>query len=491
MKHACVLVFSLGLACAAARADDWTTLGGGPSRNAAVASGNLRATFDVKEGSKDVLWIAELGDQTYSSPVIAGGRVFIGTNNAHPRNPEVKGDRGIMMAFSEKDGSFLWQAVHEKLPGGDDVDWEMIGIPGTPCVSGNRVYYVSNRTELVCCDVEGFADGENDGPFKDEARTGKHDADIVWTVDMRGKLGVHQFMASASSPVAADGLVFVVTGNGVQTSEDGRTVKVKNPDAPSFLAVRADTGEVAWSDNSPGDRIMGGQWGSPAYGVIDGVPQVVFGGGDGWLYAFEPSTGKLLWKFDGNGHLDEKGRKRHAAYLSATPVVAGHRVLAVLGKDCDDINDEGCIRAIDARKRGDITKDGELWRHAGRDFGLSLASPVVSDGLVYALDGTGYAYCFDLESGERVWRHDLLSVLWWGPTVADGKLYIRSADGEIVVLPTGREQKQVKKDKLEVLAKNRVKGLGHGTVVFSGDVLYLASSDRLYAVKAGAGNGGK
>ena len=38
----------------------------------------------------------------------------------------------------------------------------------------------------------------------------------------------------------------------------------------------------------------------PAYGVINGVPQVIIPGGDGWVYAFAPATGDIIWKFDCN-----------------------------------------------------------------------------------------------------------------------------------------------------------------------------------------------
>ena len=75
-------------------------------------------------------------------------------------------------------------------------------------------------------------------------------------------------------------------------------------DAPSFICLRKKTGEVLWTDNSPGLNILHGQWSSPAYGVLGGVPQVIFGGGDGWLYGFaaegENGKSKLLWKFDCN-----------------------------------------------------------------------------------------------------------------------------------------------------------------------------------------------
>ena len=45
---------------------------------------------------------------------------------------------------------------------------------------------------------------------------------------------------------------------------------------------------------------MHGQWSNPAYADAKVEPQVIFPGGDGWLYAFAPETGEVIWKFDCN-----------------------------------------------------------------------------------------------------------------------------------------------------------------------------------------------
>src|SRR6185436_18029532 len=169
----------------------------------------------------------------------------------------------------------------------------------TPAVAGNRLWYVTNRCELVCLDTEGFHDKENDGPYQKEASQDAAEADIVWKLDMMKDLGVTPRQMSCSSPVVVGGRVFVVTSNGAESS--GKEAS----SAPSFLAVDAGTGKVLWSDNSPGANVLDGQWGSPTYGVAGGVPQVIFPGGDGWLYSFDPASGpdgksKLLWKFDTN-----------------------------------------------------------------------------------------------------------------------------------------------------------------------------------------------
>jgi hypothetical protein len=47
----------------------------------------------------NVKWSARLGSETFGSPVVAGGKVFIGTNNLVPRNPALKGNRGALMCF--------------------------------------------------------------------------------------------------------------------------------------------------------------------------------------------------------------------------------------------------------------------------------------------------------------------------------------------------------------------------------------------------------
>jgi len=148
----------------------------------------------------------------------------------------------------------------------------------------------------VCADTEGFADGENDGPFKDEENSGAKDADFIWQLDMMEELDVFPHNLAASSPLVVGDLVYTVTSNGV----DEDHITLPSPFAPSFIAVNKNTGELVWESNLPGANILHGQWSNPSYGVIHGTPQVIFPGGDGWLYSFEPKTGELLWKFDCN-----------------------------------------------------------------------------------------------------------------------------------------------------------------------------------------------
>ena len=168
------------------------------------------------------------------------------------------------MCFNEKDGSLLWQAVHDKLDAGRVNDWPLQGICSSPWVENDRVYYVNNRCELVCADVHGFKNG-NDG-MTDEVYKSDIDADIIWSYDMMEEMGVFPHNLATSSPVIHGEIVLILTGNGV----DEGHLNIPSPASPSFIGVDKKTGEVVWENNLPGKGILHGQWSSPAAGIIAG-----------------------------------------------------------------------------------------------------------------------------------------------------------------------------------------------------------------------------
>ena len=114
---------------------DWPMWGGTPDRNMVSNMKGLPADWDVKT-KKNVKWVAELGSQSYGNPVVAGGMVFVGTNNELLRDPKQAGDRGVLMAFRESDGEFLWQQTHAKLESGRANDWPFQGVASSPLVEG-------------------------------------------------------------------------------------------------------------------------------------------------------------------------------------------------------------------------------------------------------------------------------------------------------------------------------------------------------------------
>lgn len=448
-------------------AKDWPMWGGTPGRNMVSSLTGLPADWDI-ETKRSVRWSADLGSESYGNPVVSGGRAFVGTNNENPRDPNQSGDRGVLMAFRESTGEFLWQHTHEKLESGPVNDWPHQGVASSPLVEGDRLYYVSNRGVLFCLDAQGFEDKENDGPFTAEERSGAHDADVIWAFDMIKEVGAFPHNLANSSPTIAGDLIFVSTSNG----HDESHVRVPSPKAPSVIAVNKVTGKLVWGDNSVGDRILHGQWSPPAVGRIGGVEQLVSAQGDGWVRGYEALSGKKLWEFDTNPKDTVWPKTRNE--LIATPVIAGDRVYIGNGQDPEHGEGIGNFYAIDATKRGDITESGKAWHVTSVRRTISTAA--VADGLVYIADFSGFLHCLDAVTGQEVWKHDLFSAVWASPLVADGKVYLGDEDGDVVVLAHGREKK--------LLAEMNMGGSVFGTVTPANGRLFLNTQTRLFAIEA-------
>ncbi len=442
-----------------------------PSRNLVSDEKNLPVKWDAKTGL-NIKWTATLGSQTYAGPILIGGKVFVGTNNQGRRNPKLTGDRGVIMAFRESDGEFLWQSTHTKLPAGRVNDWPQQGICSTPYVEGNRLYYISNRAEVVCVDTEGFMDGENDGPFMEETDTSEIDGDIIWSYDMIEELEVFPHNLATCSPIAAGDLLFVITSNGV----DEGHIHIPSPFSPSFIALNKNTGELVWEDASPGENILHGQWSNPAYGVIQGKPQVILPGGDGWIYSLEPETGELIWKFDCNpkDSVWELGGRGTRNNIISTPVIWEDKVYISVGQDPEHGEGVGHLWVIDATGEGDITETGAVWHRGDEDFHRTMSTAAIDDGLLYIADLSGFVYCLDANTGEHHWTYDTFAAIWGSTFVADGKVYIGDEDGDLAILKTGKEK--------ELIFETNMGSAVYTTPVAKDGVLYIVSRNTLFAI---------
>ncbi len=444
---------------------DWPMWGGTSDRNMVSNAKGLPTDWDVKT-KKNIKWVADLGSQSYGNPVVAGGMVFVGTNNEGLRDPKQPGDRGVLMAFRETDGEFLWQHTHTKLEAGRANDWPYQGVASSPLVEGNKLYYVSNRAVLFAVDIEGFRDKENDGPVTDEKLTGMNDADVIWAFDMMEEVGTYPHNLANSSPVMWGDLIFVSTSNG----QDESHVNIPSPRAPALIAVNKATGKLVWEDNSVEDRILHGQWSPPSVGTIGGVVQVVSAQGDGWARGYEAQTGKKLWEFDTNPKEAVWPKTRNE--LISTPVIVGDRVYLANGQDPEHGEGVGNFYAIDPTKRGDITQTGRLWHFT--KIRRSISTAAVVDGLVYISDFSGFLYCLDANTGKEIWMHDLFAAVWGSPFVADGKVYIGDEDGDVTVLAQGREKK--------VLAEMNMGSSVYATVTPAHGTIFLNNRNQLFAI---------
>jgi outer membrane protein assembly factor BamB len=466
------MIFLLPAACLLppALAADWPMWGGRPDRNMVSAEKGLPAEWDVKT-KKNVKWVATLGSQTYGNAIVSGGVVLVGTNNEGVRDAKITGDKGVLMAFKESDGTFLWQMVHDKLAAGRVNDWPYQGVASSPLVEGDKVYYVSNRGELMCVDLQGFRDKENDGPVTDEKLTGETNGDIIWRLDMMEELGVLQHNLANSSPVAFGDLVYVSTSNG----QDESHVNVPAPKAPALVAVNKKTGQVVWEDASPGDKILHGQWSSPTVGKIGGVDQVIMAQGDGWVRSFEALTGKKLWEFDTNPKESVWPKTRNE--VISTPVIYDDKIYISNGQDPEHGEGVGHFYAIDPTKRGDITKTGMIWHYD--KIRRSISTPAIKDGLVYQADFSGFLHCLDAKTGQAYWVHDMFAAVWSSPILIDGKLYLGDEDGDVVVMQEGKT--------LKVLGEYNMGSSVYSTATPANGVLFISNRNQLYALAVGAG----
>ena len=467
-----IILITISIASAIPAAATETAMWGfTPSRNLVSDEKNLPVKWDAKTGL-NIKWTATLGSQTYAGPLLIGGKVFVGTNNQGRRNPKLTGDRGVIMAFRESDGEFLWQSTHTKLPAGRVNDWPQQGICSTPYIEGDRLYYISNRAEVVCVDTEGFMDGENDGPFTEETDTSEIDGDIIWKYDMIEELEVFPHNLATCSPIGAGDLLFVETSNGV----DEGHVHIPSPFAPSFIALNKNTGELVWEDASPAENILHGQWSNPAYGVIHGRPQVIFPGGDGWVYSLEPETGKLIWKFDCNpkDSVWELGGRGTRNNIISTPVIWEDKVYISVGQDPEHGEGVGHLWVIDATGEGDITETGAVWHRGDEDFHRTMSTVAIEDDLLYIADLSGFVYCLDANTGEHHWTYDTFAAIWGSTFVADGKVYIGDEDGDLAILKASKKK--------ELIFETNMGSAVYTTPVAKDGVLYIASRNTLFAI---------
>ena len=125
---------------------------------------------------------------------------------------------------------------------------------------------------------------------------------------------------------------------------------------PSFICVDKRDGKVLWTDASPGPNVLHGQWSSPGYAEVNGVPQVFFGGGDGWVYSFDArgdgnGGAKLLWEFDCNPKESKYslGGRADRNHIIGTPVFHEGLVYIAVGEDPEHGEGTGHLWCIDPK----------------------------------------------------------------------------------------------------------------------------------------------
>ena len=444
---------------------EWRSL----SVKTVVETSNPPVDWDTTTG-RNIAWSVELGNETFGRPVVAGDVVYVGTDNARHMNPAYQEDAGVLMAFQAKDGKFLWQDVAPRVDRGLR-EFLLPSTTSAPYVEGNRLYYVTAECQLRGLDTQGFRDGENNGPYREEAFQGNAAADIVWELDVCGRLGVFPHEATNSEVLPVGDLLMVSTSNG---QNEGHT-RVPSPRAPSLIAVDKRSGEVAWRAIGPGEQVLHGQWSSPVAADVNGRIQVLFGGGDGWLRAYDAASGHEVWRFDGNPKdarwLPRPGVLSRSSII-ASPVFADGRVFVAMGQSPGHGTGPSLIHAISPNGQGDVTGSRLLW--TSREVGRVVGTPIAKEGLLYVGDLGGTIHCLDAATGAHVWKHETNEAIWGSLLLAGDRLYVGNVGGSMSVLRAGRQK--------QLLGQIEMNASLYSPPAPAGDALYVATAIRLYRI---------
>ncbi|MFT4558099.1 MAG: outer membrane protein assembly factor BamB family protein [Planctomycetales bacterium] len=525
-------------------AKDWPQWGGWSGKNNTPDGKNIPIEWDIDDGT-NIKWSAKLGSQTYGNPVIANGKVYVGTNNGagHLKRYPSNVDLGCLLCFDEKTGEFLWQHSSPKLSTGRVHDWPLQGVCCSPVIDGERLWFVTSRGEVRCLDTEGFLDKENDGSYTAESNENKDEADVIWVYDMMGKLQVSQHNMCSCSVAMVGDILLINTSNGLDESH----INLPSPNAASFIALDRNTGELLWSDKSPGANILHGQWSSPTTGEFKGQMQVIFAGGDGWVYSFDPKgdgdgNAKLLWKLDGNPK-DSKwilGGRGTRNNIIATPVVYDGMVYVAVGQDPEHGEGVGHVWCIDPNKRGDVSstlakgKDGKeisprrlqnvdtdegekielnpnsavVWHYTKVDsdgngkfafeetMHRTIGTAAIKNDLLFISDFSGLFHCLDAKKIDEkttnddgthppvvYWKYDMFAAAWGSPLIVDGKVYIGDEDGDIAIFMLSSDPEVAMPDE-EPIAEVNVGNAVYSSPIVANNVLYIANKSTLYAISS-------
>jgi len=300
--------------------------------------------YALNAQSGGVLWSASI--VTFSCPAVAGGAVYVGSFDDH------------VYALDASTGGLLWS-----LPTG-------FGIESSPAVS--TVSLRSGSTTVV------FVSSGDGKVYAVNSITGS----AVWTAAIN--------VGSFSSPAVANHAVYVGSNGG------------------KLFALRDSTGSVLWSTSI-------GPWVSSSPAVAGGV--VYVGSGDGKIYALNATSGANLWSTNINGP------------VNASPAVAGGVVYSG--------SNDGKLYALNA-STGAI-----LWSLPGTFWD---AVPAVAGGVLYA-DSTdeGKLYALNAATGSVLWTYLAGDRILGHPVVTDGRLYFGSDDHRIYAFDLASGQAAVRR----------------------------------------------
>ena len=423
--------FALSLA---ARAENWPQWRG-PAFYGSSAETGLPESW-TKETVK---WKAPLPGLSGATPAIWGDRIFVSSPDA---------DKNLLLlCYSRKDGSLLWkQQIAE---GGDITKGRNNMASPSPIVDGKAVYILYGTGDFAALDFNGKTLwhrklGEDYGRFS-----------INWIY--------------GSSPLLFDGRLYVQVLQRTPAPAEYPGQAGGSPERESYLlALDPATGKTLWKRERPTEAKMESQesYATPEPQIgPDGKKQILIAGGD-CLTGHDAATGEELWRGYG---LNRKGGEWMR--LVATPVTIGNVAVA-----CGPKKER--ILAFRTDSKGDISTSGVVWTYDDRNT-PDVCTPALYNGNLFVLNGDKFTLMrFDPKTGEKKWQGELpvRDTIRSSPTAADGKLYILTEKGNVVICSAGDEFKV-----LTTIPMGDAEGSRSAIAVSDGD-LFIRTTEALYCV---------
>ena len=408
---------------------DWPTWRG-PEQNGISRETGLPDTWDPKSG-ENVLWkSAELA--TRSTPIVMNGKLYTLASS----NPGTHEEGEKVICADAATGKVLWEnKFNVFLSDVPDtrVAWSCcVGDPATA-----RVYAMGVCGYFQCLDGE----------------TGK----TLWSHSLSEEFGLlSTYGGRTNVPVIFEDLVIisaVTTGWG----------DLARP-AHRFMAFNKSTGELVWMNGTrplPDDTT----YSTPFLTVVNGQPLMVFGSGDGSVWAFQPRTGKPAWSF----RFSLRG-------MNVSPLVAGNTVYMGQSEENWDDSTMGAFGAFNAVGTGDVTKSNEIWRH--KEIMVGKSSPILLNGRLYGLDDSNIIYVLDASTGAEIGKRQRMlgTITRASPVYADGKIFACTTSAWHVLVPTENGVKIAQRQRFPNGEEI------YGSPVVSHGRIYLPTTSFMYCV---------
>ena len=195
---------------------------------------------------------------------------------------------------------------------------------------------------------------------------------------------------------------------------------------------------------------------TPLIVEAEGRPLLISLGGKA-MYAYEPMTGKEVWRIE--------DRSSHTA---STRPVAGHGLIFYsTGWEKTKLN------AIKPEGRGDVTATNVVWQFTRRI--PNKPSLLLVDDLIFMVNDAGIASCLEAKTGTLVWQQRIGGTFSASPLAAAGRVYLFDEDGKTTVVAAGREFK--------VLAENHLDNGFMASAAVVGNALILRTTQDLYRIE--------